>query len=61
MEQSINLHRPSSIWPKDIIIINPGHMDEPRIIHSQEEMNKLLEEVKLYNSENNDKKRIISI
>ena len=60
MEQKLNLHRPASIWPRNIIIVNPGHMDEHKIIHSQEEMNKLLEDVKLYNSENENKKRIIS-
>jgi len=61
MEQNLKLHRPPSIWPKNVIIVIPNHMDEHKIIHSQEEMDKLLEEVKLYNSENDDKKRIISI
>lgn len=61
MDQNLNLHRPPSIWPKEVIIVTPGECNENRTLNSQEDMNKLLEEVKLFNSENENKKRIISI
>lgn len=60
MDQNIKLHH-HSIWPINIVIVCPEMADERRIILSQEEMNQLLEEVKLYNSENENKKRIISL
>ena len=58
MEQSIKLHH-HSIWP--ISVVCKGMPDEKKTIASQEEMNQLLEEVKLFNSENENQKRIISI
>lgn len=61
MGQSLNLRRPPLIWPIYVIVVTPGCNDETKTIHSQEEMNQLLEEVKLYNSENKLKKRIISL
>ena len=62
MEQDpkIKLHKPISQFPLKVVITWEGHIDEHKIINSLEEMKTLLEEVKLYNSENSDKKRIIS-
>lgn len=61
MDHNIRLHNHHSIYPTNVIIICEGSNDDHRIINSQEEMNQLLEEVKLYNSENKNQKRIISI
>ena len=60
MEQSIKLHH-HSIWPISVLVVCQGMPDEKKTIASQEEMNQLLEEVKLFNSENENQKRIISI
>ena len=60
MEQNIKLHK-NSLWPANVVITCKNMPDEHRIINSQEEMNRLLEEVKLYNSENEIKKRITSV
>ena len=60
MGQNIKFHH-HSVWPANLIIICPGMRDEYKTISSQGEMNQLLEEVKLYNSENENKKRIISL
>ena len=60
MDHNIRFHH-HSVWPANIIIICKGMPDEHKIISSQQEMNQLLEEVKLYNSENENKKRIISL
>ena len=51
----------NSIWPVKVIIVCSGMPDEHKTLTSQEEMNQLLEEVKLFNSENENQKRIISI
>lgn len=63
MEQDhkIKLHTKISPYPLKVRITWDGHSDEIKNIMSSEEMKNLLEEVKLYNSENSDKKRIISI
>ena len=60
MEQSIKLHH-HSIWPISVLVVCKGMPDEKKTIASQEEMNQILEEVKLFNSENENQKRIISI
>lgn len=60
MEQNINHHR-YSIWPQMVLVVAKGLPDEHKTINSEEEFNLLLEEVKLYNSENEIQKRIISI
>ena len=60
MGHNIKFHH-HSVWPANIIIICKGMPDEHKTISSQQEMNQLLEEVKLYNSENENKKRIISL
>lgn len=62
MEQDhrIKLHKPLSQFPLSVTIQWEGHVNETKVIYSKEEMELLLEEVKLYNSENSDKKRIIS-
>lgn len=60
MNNNIRFHH-HSIWPAKVIIVCPGMPDEHKTIASQQEMNQLLEEVKLYNSENENQKRIISI
>ena len=60
MEQNIRFHH-HSIWPIKILIVCPGMPDESKNIASQQEMNQLLEEVKLYNAENKNQKRIISL
>ena len=62
MEQDpkIQLHQPMSLFPINVIITWEGHINQTKVINSPHEMNILLEEVKLYNSENSDKKRIIS-
>ena len=58
--QTLRFHN-HSIWPINIILVCKGLPDEHKTIASQQEMNQLLEEVKLYNSENENKKRIISL
>ena len=60
MDNNIRFHH-HSIWPVEVKIVCPGMLDEHKTIASQQEMNQLLEEVKLYNSENENQKRIISI
>ena len=60
INNNIRFHH-HSIWPVKVIIVCSGMPDEHKTITSQEEMNQLLEEVKLYNSENENQKRIISI
>ena len=60
MDNSIRFHH-HSVWPAKVIIVCPGMQDEHKTIASQQEMNQLLEEVKLFNSENENQKRIISI
>ena len=61
MNQNLNIHHRHSIWPQTVSIIAKGLPDEHKVINSEAEFNSLLEEVKLYNSENEIKKRIISI
>lgn len=62
LNHNINLHSSSlSIFPLQVTIIGGGEMNQTKTVNSQEEMNQLLEEVKLYNSENEIKKRIISL
>ena len=61
MDHNIRLHNHHSIYPTNVIIICEGSNDDQRIINYKEEKNQLLEEVKLYNSENKNQKRIISI
>lgn len=61
MDQNIRFHHSPTIWPVNVIVACNGIRDEHKTINSQEEMNQLLEEVKLYNSENENKKRIISL
>ena len=60
MNNNIKFHH-HSIWPANVIVTCPGMPDEHKTIASQQEMNQLLEEVKLYNSVNENQKRIISI
>ena len=55
----LKLHQPQQLWPLQVIVICENQK-EVKTIKSQVEMNQLLEEVKLYNSENDNKKRIIS-
>lgn len=62
MSKKLILHQPSTMWPITVKLVCKGLQDDSREINSQEEMNQLLEEVKLYNSENkNNPKRVISI
>ena len=58
--QYIRLHH-HSVWPAQVIIVCKGLPDEHKTVNSQEDMDQLLAEVKLYNSENENQKRIISI
>ena len=60
MEQNIRFHN-HSIWPAKVIVVCPGIPDEHKTINSEVEFKSLLEEVKLYNSENEIQKRIISL
>lgn len=60
MKQNINHHR-YSIWPQTVLVVAKGLPDEHKTINSESEFNLLLEEVKLYNSENEIQKRIISL
>lgn len=61
MNHTISLHK-VNLWPKELKVIIEGQsFEEVKTIKSQEEMNRLLEEVKLYNLENENKKRIISL
>ena len=57
----LKLRSQCPVWPTNVIVACPGQPDEIKTINSKEEMNLLLEEVKLFNSENEIKKRIISI
>ena len=61
MEQNINIHQRYSIWPQNVLVVAKGLPDEHKTINSEAEFKSLLEEVKLYNSENEIQKRIISI
>ena len=61
MGQNLNIHHRNSIWPQTIMVVAKGLPDEHKTINSEAEFNSLLEEVKLYNSENEIQKRIISI
>lgn len=65
MNHTINLHSNNNPWPKEVRVItksdNGGKEEELKTLHSREEMNQLLEEVILFNSENEDKQRIISL
>ncbi len=61
MNQNIKIHLRPSVWPKNILVVAKGLPDEHKIINSEAEFKSLLEEVKLYNSENEIQKRIISI
>lgn len=61
MKQNINIHQGYSIWPQTVLVVAKGLPDEHKTINSEAEFNLLLEEVKLYNSENEIQKRIISL
>jgi len=61
MEQNLKIHNRHSIWPQTVLVVAKGLPDEHKTINSEAEFNSLLEEVKLYNSENEIQKRIISI
>ena len=60
MEQNLKIHT-HSVWPQTVLVVAQGIPDEKRTINSEVEFKSLLEEVKLYNSENENQKRIISI